>query len=277
MVRIRRNLLVNKTISTLVLICFLAFPVSAFSETRRSTTFKTPRFILHIDSSKEAVNMENFNVNKVANQSIKTLNKTYEQLSRIFKAKPRNKVVLRFLSPKEFKIQTGAPEWTSAMYFRDEITIPLTKKAMEQEELERALKHEYVHAFIAELSGYKCPAWLDEGVAQILEGSANPLLGPALRAWISNNNSIPLSSLENGFTTLDDSMVPAAYAESLFVTRSLIRKKGFASIIDYLKNLRAGMSNEKSFRVAFGISLPSFEKKLTASIRTWAISSRRDP
>src|SRR5690606_26447433 len=118
------------------------------------------------------------------------------------------KVVLRFLPPEEFRRQTGAPEWTSAMYFRDEITIPLTKStAWERDELDRALRHEYVHAVIAELSEYRCPAWLDEGVAQLLEGQVNPLLGPALRRWIALNPAIPLDWLQNGFTTLDSGYV----------------------------------------------------------------------
>ena len=148
---------------------------------------------------------------------------------------------------------------------------------MEEQELDRALRHEYVHAFIAELSGFKCPAWLDEGVAQILEGPANPVLAPALREWIAENNSIPLDSLEHGFTTLEDDMVPAAYAESLFVTKSLIRKKGFASIVDYLKNLRAGMSSRSAFRVAFGQSQKSFENNLTKRIRSWSNSLHSSP
>jgi len=215
---------------SIAIVLFL-FQKPAISETRFSTTFRTPRFILHIDHSREAVDMEKFNAKDVANQAIETLNKTYEELSRIFRAKPSSKVVLRFLSPLEFQKQTGAPEWT----------------------------------------------WLDEGVAQILEGPANPLLGPALREWISENKSIPLSDLENGFTTLDDGMVPVAYAESLFVTRSLIRKKGFSSIVDYLKNLKAGMDSKRAFRVAFGTSLATFESKLTKRIKIWADSGREDP
>lgn len=261
------------TLLTIALLC--ATPVSA--ESVSYTTFHTPRFILHIDGANEVKHTEKINVRVVATQAITALNNTYDELSRVFQIKPEKKVVLRFLSAREFKRQTGAPDWTSAMYFRDEITIPLTRKAVEKEELGRALRHEYVHAFIAQLSNYRCPAWLDEGVAQILEGPANPLLGPALRRWIVHNDAIPLHMLENGFTTLENEIVPAAYAQSLFATRKLIHRHGFPALVDYLKNLKAGLSQEKSFKIAFGEEQEDFQKSLTPQIKRWAGAGQIDP
>lgn len=240
------------------------------------TTFSTPRFTLYIGG--KAKPEEPINADQIAEQSLSILNKTYEELSRIFRAKPTRKVVLRFLSPEEFKRQTGAPDWTSAMYFRDEITIPLTRSTgWERDELERALRHEYVHAVVAELSDYRCPAWLDEGVAQLLEGKINPLLGPALRRWIALNPAIPLDWLQNGFTTLDSAYVPAAYAQSLFATRKLVRRHGFHAITHYLELLRTGLSERRAFEVAFKITKPEFEQELTREIRLWASSRQVNP
>ncbi|MCB0325137.1 MAG: hypothetical protein KDD69_16245 [Bdellovibrionales bacterium] len=240
------------------------------------TTYTTPRFTLYIGSDSKP--SEPINADEVAEQSLKILNTTYEELSRIFRTQPKRKVVLRFLSPTEFRRQTGAPEWTSAMYFRDEITIPLTKaNAWERDELHRALRHEYVHAVIAELSDYRCPAWLDEGVAQLLEGQINPLLGPALRRWVGLNPAIPLEWLQNGFTTLESAYVPAAYAQSLFATRKLIQQHGFQSVTNYLADLRKGVVERKAFERSFYRPKAQFERELTREMRRWAASREVNP
>lgn len=264
-----------------ILLCLVVLCVSPPSivaaDAKRYTTFNTPRFILHIGRD-ESPQTETINIEDLAKSSITILNDTYDELSRIFQSSPKKKVVLRFLPPEEFRKQTGAPAWTSAMYFRDEITIPLTAKTgMDRAELSRALRHEYVHAFIAEMSRYRCPAWLDEGVAQLLEGHPNPLLGPALREWIGQNQAIPLDWLQNGFTTLDAAYVPAAYAQSLFATRKIIMKRGFRSVTQYLNHLQNGVAEPQAFKIAFGQNKRDFEKELTVQIKRWSISNRRHP
>lgn len=263
---------------------FLSFPLPVKAErpyqrarvSENLTSFSSPRFTLYIGGEKPA--KERVNANDIAEKSFKILNQTYDELSRIFKTRPTKKVVLRFLPPEEFRRQTGAPEWTSAMYFRNEITIPLTKTTgWDEEELHRALRHEYVHAVVAELSNYKCPAWMDEGIAQLLEGQINPLLGPALRKWIAVNQAIPLDWLHNGFTTLDAAYVPAAYAQSLFAVRKLIQTNGFSSVGTYLQHLQSGKSERRAFHLAFGMKKSLFEQELTREIRRWSHSRIPNP
>ena len=260
------------------LLALISFPQAAHSEDKNSVTFDTARFTLHFESTERNQQIGGLSRENIAKISLDTLNSTAEELSRIFQAKPHKKVVLRFLSPKEFRRQTGAPSWTSAMYFRDEITIPLSnREGVDVTELRRALRHEYVHAFIAELSDYNCPAWLDEGIAQLLEGQPNPLLGPALRKWVNNNSAIPLSMLKNGFTTMSKAYVPAAYAQSLFATRKIVHRLGFSSITLYLKQLGAKASENAAFVKAFGQKKAEFENELTREMRLWAKSNQLHP
>lgn len=241
-------------------------------------TYHTPRFTLQFgETGGHGGHRHHFHQN-ILKSSVSELDKTYEELSRIFDFLPQQKVTLKFLSPTEFTKATGAPGWTSAMYYQDEITIPLSpEKGTNITELKRALRHEYVHAVIAEISSYRCPAWLDEGIAQLIEGGANPLLGPALRKWIAANDAMPLNWLQDGFTTLDSDMVPAAYAQSLFATRSLVNSHGFSAVKKYLENLKAGTAEENAFVNAFGRTKPVFEKQLTRQMRLWASSSQPHP
>lgn len=251
---------------------------SAANESQYAT-IDTARFTLHFAGEEEYGGRGvSIPVTDIAESSLSILNETYEEYTRIFALRPEKKLVLRFLTPRAFRRVTGAPDWTSAMYFRDEITIPLTSKTgVRISELKRALRHEYVHAIVAEASHYRCPAWIDEGVAQMLEGRPNPLLGPALRRWIERNPAMPLEWLENGFTTLDTPLVPAAYAQSLFAARKLIRELGFSAVTDYLEHLRRGSSEDAAFRLAFKRTKPKFEAELTEQIKRWAASGQEHP
>lgn len=241
-------------------------------------TIDTPRFTLYIDAPQEPSARQGQLINNLTESSLQILNETYEELSRIFDARPSQKVVLRFLSQKDLRSQTGAPQWTSAMYYRGEISIPLSKKTVANfSELRRALRHEYTHAVIAEIAARRCPAWLDEGLAQLIEGPPNPLLGPALRHWIGANDAMPLQWLENGFITLDQKIVPAAYAQSLFSTRSLVNTLGFQAIRKYLVLLQSGETENEAFEHSFLRTKKQFLAGLTKQMKMWARSGVEAP
>lgn len=240
-------------------------------------TIQTARFTLHYQTD-DSTDARHQRAGDLATQALGMLSRIDQELTRILGYSSTQPVVLRFLNRDEFRKQTGAPVWTNAMFFRGEITIPVEdERGLDQKELYRALRHEYVHALVADFSGYRCPAWLDEGLAQIIEGDPNPLLGPALRKWISRNEAMPLDWLENGFTTLNDSMVPAAYAQSLFITRTLINRRGFESVKRYLQELRSGEAPEEAFSKAFNFSQKEFENQLSAQIARWATSNQLQP
>lgn len=238
---------------------------------------ETPRFTLYVGSLQDDSASVTFQREDIVRKTLSVLDETHEELQRIFQSEPENKVVLRFLNLDDFRRSTGAPAWTSAMYFRGEITIPVRQGGINPEELRSSIRHEYVHAFISSLSASRCPAWLDEGLAQLIEGEPNPRLGPALRKWTKDNAAMPLSWLDEGFMTLEYDYVPAAYAQSLFATRSLVNRFGFSAIRNYLTRLHEGQDKELSFETAFNLSLSEFENKLTTQIRIWASSNRRQP
>lgn len=266
----------------LVVVAFLVagMPFSAFASeqklsSQKYTTFDTPRFTLYVAN---AQSQDSVYTKNIANSAIDILNQAAEEYSSVFRTKINNKVVLRFLTPYEFQKATGAPEWTSAMFYRGEISIPIkNNKSINLSEMKRAIKHEYAHAIIANLSDFKCPAWLDEGIAQLLEGQVNPILGPALRNWVSENDVLPLSWLMNGFTTLDNKLVPVAYAQSLFATRKIINEQGFESIIEYLSLLKENHKENDAFERAFKATKKEFTKNLQKDALFWAKSEEVNP
>ena len=137
---------------------------------------------------------------------------------------------------------------------------------MNEQELIRTLRHEYVHAVTAELSGSKCPAWVDEGLAQIFERSSETELRNVLSKWTKKNQFIPLSQLEKGFIALDHNFAAAAYAESFFAMQMLLREHDTNSLVDFFRVLQDGQTLNRAFRLAYASSLDSFENTLRNKI-----------
>jgi len=179
-------------------------------------------------------------------------------------------ITFRLMDRKSFLEKTGAPQWTNALYYKQEILIPLHEsKPFDKVDLIRSVRHEYLHSVIHALSGGRCPGWLDEGLAQWAEGSENTALHPALLKWIRYNPPVPLSLLQGGFTKLEGSMVPAAYAESLFASNLVISTFGFKAIRKYFDELRSGKKKSDAFVTGFGVSELTFERGLGAALRAW--------
>ncbi len=212
----------------------------------------------------------------VTKQILKTLNDTHHEFTTLFAQIPPFSTSVRLMEESTFFELTGAPSWTNAMFFRGQIIIPLSSsKSVDLENLVRSVKHEYTHAIMSSLSGGKLPGWLDEGIAQWFEGSETPSLREALRLWLRENDPVPLSLLQGGFTKLKPEMVPAAYAQSLLATRALADKFGFAAIGRFFLLLREGVEKEAAFHTAFDVSQATFEKELGKALKLWAMSEEQ--
>ncbi len=200
---------------------------------------------------------------------------THQQLTDLFGAVPPFRSSVRLLDEPTFYELTGAPGWTNAMFFRGEIIIPLsTNEPIDLDNLHRSVKHEYSHAVFSALSGGFIPGWLDEGLAQWIEGEENPALRNSLRSYLLTAAPVPLNLLQGGFTKLSPRMVPAAYAQSLIAVQALLKAYGVDGISEYLRLLREQVSKETAFMTAFGISEGDFESRLDDTLSSWAGAPR---
>jgi hypothetical protein len=208
---------------------------------------------------------------ETASTLIKTLNTTHDHFTQLFSEIPAFSTSIRLMDEDEFFSLTGAPKWTNAMFYRGEIILPIARtKAIDVENLNRSVRHEYTHAILSSLSGGNLPGWIDEGLAQWFEGEETPGLRAALKDWLKTNEPVPLRLLQGGFTKLKPEMVPAAYAQSLLATRLVADKYGFPAIANYFLMLREGVDKESAFQTAFNISLSDFEAQLGRALKRWA-------
>lgn len=195
---------------------------------------------------------------------------THERFEALFGALPPVQTSIRLMPEADFFQRTGAPAWTNAMYYHGEILLPVDNpKTVDLKNIKRSVRHEYAHAIIHALSAGKCPGWLDEGIAQWVEGIENPALKPALRDWLEKNPPVSLRLLQGGFTRLKEDMVPAAYAQSLFATTTLINAYGFPTIRQYFDQLQIGTEGDSAFHKSFSLREELFEVALGKKIMEW--------
>lgn len=183
-------------------------------------------------------------------------------------------VELRLMEEEDFFHETGAPRWTNAMYYRGQVMIPLAAgEPIDYDNIYRAVRHEYTHAVINAASAGTCPGWLDEGYASYFEGRINPDLTRAYLKWLNGHSPLPFEILQGGFTKLENIMVPAAYAQSLYAAKNIIDYKGHQAIGNYLRALRQRHSRESAFQEAFGEDEHTFEARFANFIKRFLKTS----
>ncbi len=210
----------------------------------------------------------------LAEQLSNYLQETHNQFTKMYGPIPAVETTLRLIEAETFYKETGAPNWTNAMYYKGVMSIPLSlDEPVEIDDLFRSVRHEYTHAVINALSAGRCPGWLDEGLAQESEGSVNPALEPALKKWLYFNPPISLDLLQGGFTKLESRMVAPAYGQSLFAARSVVSTFGFENIRKYFDALREGNTKSAAFTESFGVSESGFEAAFGKQVKRWAFGA----
>jgi hypothetical protein len=206
------------------------------------------------------------------------LKRTKLEYGKLFGDLSAVETTLILMPAEEFYVATGTPRWTNAIFFRNRIVIPVEPTSEpDLVNLDRSLRHEFLHAVTYTLTNGTCPGWLDEGLAQWIEGEENPALRPALVRWLSRHEALPLRILRGGFTKLDPDLVPAAYSQSLFTAKILLKKHGFASVRKYLDLLASGNSNEQAFQGAFNQDFRRFERDLGRTLMHWQHHPEENP
>src|SRR4029077_7733347 len=110
------------------------------------------------------------------------------------------------------------------------------------------LKHELAHSFINQLSGGRCPQWLNEGIAQALEPKSVSSRGPRLAQLFAAQREIPFNALEDSFMRFSRLEAVLAYDESLADVEYINDTYGMSELQRILQRLDQGNSTEAALR-----------------------------
>ncbi len=182
-------------------------------------------------------------------QLLNTLEGHYNDLVVELGVMPRDTVSVVLYTNQAFFDVTQTPAWTAALN-DGKLRIPVEGLTSVSPGMSRILKHELAHSFISQASGGRCPHWLHEGIAQMVEPRSAASYKPALAKLYKENHALPLRSLDEGFMQLSAHDAGVAYAESLAITEYIRDTYGIASLTTILQRLNQGQTVDAAMRSA---------------------------
>lgn len=136
--------------------------------------------------------------------------------------------------------------------------------AQKASELRRVLRHELTHAIIDQKTKGNCPHWLQEGIAQFLDGTDVR----ATEAWLRRQTSplIPLFRIEGPFRDRDASSREVAYRESASAVSFLVSRIGRNGLLFLIQRLGEGRPFDRALLEA-GLSYTELQQAWESSLK----------
>lgn len=217
------------------------------------TQHESSHFVLHYEGKQTS---EAFR-----SQIVQALESDYDDLARDLGNPPRDSILVTLYTEQAFFDVTHAPSWSGAMN-DGKLRIPVSGLSSMTPELAHVLKHELAHSFITQLSGGRCPPWLHEGIAQMLEPKSLNGDGRQLAVLFKSQQNIPLNALEGSFMSFSGGQAYLAYAESLAAVTYINDSYGIGDIQRILQRLSQGDSTEAALRATIHSDYGQLESDL---------------
>jgi Flp pilus assembly protein TadD len=176
-----------------------------------------------------------------------TLEAEYDDLVRQLGVAPRASIPVILYTEQAFFDVTQAPSWSGAVN-DGKLRIPISGISSMTSDLARVLKHELAHSFVNQASGGRCPTWLNEGVAQAMEGKTLASDGRRIGQLFRAQHAIPYNVLEGSFMRFSNVEAVVAYDESLAAVEYINETYGMSDVERILERIGQGSSAEAALR-----------------------------
>jgi len=218
---------------------------------------KSSHFNVYYDGNKDPV---------AGNLVSLILEEVYYSVGRELNFNPPDKVTAILYTNQQFNENIAHPDWSNAL-FDGKIKLPAGGLKDRSQKLTEVLTHEYTHAVIFAKVRNNCPTWLNEGLAQILSGTADP---PArIIASIVRYNKLPdISTLELSFINLTREEAIVAYSVSMLFTRHLINTYGMNFINTQLDDLSDNVDMRSAFKNTYYVDVETAYNKFIAELKS---------
>ena len=194
-------------------------------------------------------------------QLLQALEADYNDLASQLDAEPRYSIPVVLYTGQEFFDVTQAPSWTGAMN-DGKLRIPVSGLTEMTPDLARVLKHELAHSFINQLSAGRCPQWLHEGIAQLLEPRTAAPFGARLGQLMSAHQALPFNMLEGSFIRFTTPEARLAYDESLASAEYIRDTYGMDDLVRILRRIAEGSSTEAALRATIHCGYGGLENEV---------------
>jgi tetratricopeptide (TPR) repeat protein len=109
---------------------------------------------------------------ELASEILDYLEEGYSDLTRRFAHEPEAVIQTILYSTRAFREATASPDWVGGL-FDGQIRVPIRGLTHVTPQTKRVLIHELTHCLVASRSRGNAPQWLQEGIAQVVEGRSS--------------------------------------------------------------------------------------------------------
>jgi tetratricopeptide (TPR) repeat protein len=184
---------------------------------------------------------------ELARGILHTLEAHYSAIESELNFAPADSIGVVLYTQQAFADITRAPGWAGALN-DGRIRVPVQGLTSVTPELSRVLKHELTHSFVAQKTRGHAPTWVQEGLAQWMEGLRSRDNAEDLVQAYGTGHADGLGSLEGSWMRLATPQVAYAYAWGLANIENIVETDGMGDIERILDRIGSGKSTEEALR-----------------------------
>lgn len=203
---------------------------------------------------------------ELASEILRVLEIHFDQISAMLNYTPPEPIGVILYTGQQFEDITRAPSWVGAIN-DGRIRVPVQGLTSVNDQLSRVLRHELTHSFLQEKTRGRCPAWLQEGIAQWMEGRRSGASAAGLIATYDQHTAIPLSSLEISWMQLSGTGAAFAYSWSLAAVETILANGNMAQLVQLVDAVTSTGSTEAAVRQVLHESYAELEKQTADYLR----------
>jgi tetratricopeptide (TPR) repeat protein len=183
----------------------------------------------------------------LAREVLHVLEEHFRQIESELNYTPPESIGVILYTQQAFADITRAPSWVGA-YNDGRIRVPVQGLVSVDSELSRVLRHELTHSFIQQKTHGHAPTWIQEGVAQWMEGRRSEETAPVLAQVYDAGQAAPLDKLEGSWMSLPAGVAHYAYAWALANIEYIVQTQGMGDLNRILDRIAIGSSTEQAVK-----------------------------
>jgi len=143
---------------------------------------------------------------------------------------------------------TQAPAWVGALN-DGRIRVPVQGLSNLTPELSRVLRHELTHSFIQQKTRGRAPTWIQEGLAQWMEGKRSDTSAATLIQMATSAPEQAAAHFEGDWMKMPNEIVGMAYAWALANVECILHAGGMSDLDRIMDRLASGEAPEAATKV----------------------------
>jgi tetratricopeptide (TPR) repeat protein len=183
----------------------------------------------------------------LAREVLRTLEGHYEQIESQLSYSPPEPIGVILYTQQGFADITRAPGWVGALN-DGRIRVPVQGLSGVDSELSRVLRHELTHSFIQQKTHGRAPTWIQEGMAQWMEGKRSDENAAVLIQIYDAGQAAPLGRLEGSWMGLSGDVARYSYAWALANVEYIVETQGMGDMERILDRLAAESETEAALK-----------------------------